>query len=175
MKHTTLLRATTLAAIVLAAGFAMSARAVTAASTHAPACGANLETWFPPDGNGYAGGAGYVIEFSNIGKVACTVGGYPTVRLTSNGKQVGLKSRHDPLVPVKMVRLNPGQTAHVVLFVTDAGALCRPLPTNLISISPPGQYPSRAFRFAAGACVGKSTLRVDAINPGVGIPYLTIR
>jgi hypothetical protein len=115
------------------------------------------------------------VEFSNIGKSTCTVKGYPTVKLTENGRQVGLASRHDPLVPVKTVRLKPGKTAHVVLFITDAGALCRPLPTNGLSIQPPGSAPARDFPFVAGACRGKSTLRVDAINPGVGIPYYTIR
>ncbi len=173
MKLTTLVRTTTLATIVLAAGLAIAARGVTAASTLEPACGGNLLTWFAPEGNGYAGGAGYVVEFSNIGKAACTVRGYPTVKLTRDGKQVGLKSRNYPSVPVKTVRLNPGQTAHVVLFVTDAGVYCRPLPTNGLSVRPPGSTQAARFQFGGGACRGKSTLRVDPINPGVGIPYYT--
>jgi hypothetical protein len=152
------------------------ARAATAISPAHARCGGNLLTWFPPQGNGYAGGAGYVVEFSNIGRLACSVKGYPTVKLTENGRRVGLKSRHDPLVPVRRVTLRPGQTAHVVLFITDAGVLCRPSPTNGLSVRPPGS--ARVARFplvAFGACPGKSTLRVDAINPGVGIPFYTIR
>ena len=174
MKLTTLVRATTLATVVLAAGLATAARGVTAASSLKPACGGNLETWFAPEGDGFAGGAGYVVEFSNVGKAACTVRGYPTVKLTSNGKQVGLKSRDYPSVPVKTVRLNPGQTAHVVLIVTDAGVYCRPVRTNGLSVRPPGSTRAARFQFRGGACRGKSTLRVDPINPGVGIPFYTI-
>ncbi|MBV9282464.1 MAG: hypothetical protein JOZ41_20490, partial [Chloroflexi bacterium] len=92
------------------------------------------------------------------------------------GRQVGLKSRHDPLVSVRTVTLGPGQTAHVVLFITDAGALCRPVPTNGLSVRAPGEPSAVDFPLVAfGACRGRSTLRVDAINPGVGIPYYTIR
>jgi hypothetical protein len=112
-----------------------------------------------------------VVEFSDIGRTACAIRGYPTIKLTENGRQVGLKSRHNPLVPARRVRLLPGQTAHVVLLITDAGALCRPHPTNGLSVRPPGS--GRVARFplvAFGACPGKSTLRVDAINPGVGVP-----
>jgi hypothetical protein len=160
-------------AIALAIGG--GARAATATSTAGAACGSSLLTWFAPQGNGYAGGAAYVVEFSNIGRAICTVTGYPTVKLTEHGKQVGLKSRHDPMVSIKIVRLKPGQTAHVVLFITDAGALCRPLPTNGLSVRAPGSAQAWRFPLRAGACWGRSTLRVDAINPGVGIPFYTIR
>lgn len=149
--------------------------AATATSVSQPACGSSLETWFAPQGNGYAGGAGYVVEFSNIGRTACRVRGYPTVMLTKNGRKVGQKSRNFAGVPVRTVTLYPGQTAHVVLLITDAGALCRPTPTNGLSVKPPGIPAARLFSFAGSACPGKSTLRVDAINPGVGIPYYTIR
>lgn len=165
-----------MAIVALSLAGGIGVHTATAAPTIAAACGSNLETWFPPQGNGYAGGAGYVVEFSNIGKTACTVEGYPTVTLTENGKQVGLASRHDPLVPVEPVNLQPGQTAHVVLFITDAGAVCRPLPTNGLSVRPLGGARATSFPLVAfGACRGKSTLRVDAINPGVGIPFYTIR
>ena len=153
-------------------GGVSAARATTVAQ---PACGNDLETWFAPQGNGYAGGAGYVVEFSNIGRTACRVRGYPTVMLTKNGRRVGQKSRHLATVPVRTVTLYPGQTAHVVLLITDAGVLCRPTPTNGLSVKPPGIPAARLFSFAGSACPAKSTLRVDAINPGVGIPFYTIR
>jgi hypothetical protein len=161
-------------ALTLASG---GVPAATAASVAQTACGGSLETWFAPQGNGYAGGAGYVVEFSNIGTTACRVRGYPTMMLTKNGRKVGQKSRNYAGVPVRTVRLYPGQTAHVVLLVTDAGVFgnCRPIPTNGLSVKPPGIPAARVFSFAGSACPGKSTLRVDAINPGVGIPYYTIR
>lgn len=170
----------------LAAGIALAAPAIlltvaaSAAPAHptvapAPACRTSLLTWFAPDGNGFAGGAGYVVEFSNTGKATCTVKGYPTVKLTRNGKQVGLKATHFGPAPA-MVTLKQGQTAHVALIITDAGAVCRPVPTNGLSVQPPGKTQARDFGLTAfGGCRGKSTMRVDAINPGVGIPLYTIR
>jgi hypothetical protein len=79
-------------------------------------------------------------------------------------------------VPVRTVTLRPGQTAHVVMALTDAGAICRPHPTNGLSVRPPGSMRSWHFGLVAfGACPGKSTIRVDAINPGVGVPGYTAR
>jgi hypothetical protein len=142
------------AAIALAASAvllpaAASAAPARSAAAAAPACSTSLETWFAPEGNGYAGGAVYVVEFSNIGKATCTVTGYPTVTL------------------------KPGQTAHVALTIRDAGALCRPLPTNGLSVQPPGKTAAPDFPLNSGACRHKSTTDVDAISPGVGIPFYT--
>lgn len=166
------------AALVIAITFILSppGHATSAMPMARGACGSNLLTWFSPQGNGYAGGAGYVIEFSNIGQTACTVRGYPVVTLTENGRRVGLASRNDPSVPVRTVSLLPGQTAHVVLLITDAGAICRPVPTNGLAVWPPGISQTSHFALVAfGGCPGSSTLRVDAINPGVGVPSYTTR
>lgn len=151
------------------------ATTVTSACSSQAAGGSSFETWFAPDGNGWTGGAGYVVEFSNPGKATCTVKGYPTVTLTENGKEVGLKATTFGAAPTT-VTLKQGQTAHVVLLITDAGAICKPMPTNGLSVQPPGKTQARNFGLTAfGACRGKSTMRVDAINPGVGIPLYTVR
>ncbi|HUZ34805.1 MAG TPA: DUF4232 domain-containing protein [Streptosporangiaceae bacterium] len=167
----------------LAAGIALAAPAimVTVAASAAPArpaalpaCGTSLLTWFAPQGNGFTGGAGYVVEFSNIGTTTCTVKGFPTVKLTENGNQVGLKATTSGPAPAT-VTLKRGQTAHVALIIRDAGAICTPSPTNGLSVKPPGNTQASNFRLVAfGACPGKSTMSVDAINPGVGIPFFTI-
>jgi hypothetical protein len=52
--------------------------------------------------------------------------------------------------------------------------LCEPLPANGLSVQPPGKtqvedFPLKTF----GACRHKSTMGVDAINRGVGIPHYT--
>ena len=148
------------------------ARAHTAAAAAAPACSTSLETWFAPEGDGYAGGVVYVVEFSNIGTATCTVTGYPTVKLTENGTQVGLKARTSSATPAT-VTLHPGQTAHVVLTIGDAGASCRPLPTNGLSVQPPGNTQAPNFPLRGSACRHKSTTRVTPISPGVGIPHYT--
>jgi hypothetical protein len=162
------------AVLLPAAASAAPARSAPArsAAAAAPACSTSLETWFAPEGNGYTGGAVYVVEFSNIGKATCTVTGYPTVKLTENGTQVGLKATTSGAAPAT-VTLKPGQTAHVALTIRDAGALCRPLPTNGLSVQPPGKTAAPDFPLNSGACRHKSTTDVDAISPGVGIPFYT--
>ena len=111
------------AVLLPAAASAAPARTAPARTTAAaaPACSTSLETWFAPEGDGYAGGIVYVVEFSNIGTATCTVTGYPTVKLTENGTQVGLKARTSSVTPAT-VTLHPGQTAHVTLTIGDAGA-----------------------------------------------------
>ena len=72
--------------------------------------------------------------------------------------------------------LRQGQTAHIALIIHDAGALCTPVPTDGLSVRPRGSTPARDVGLTAfGACRGKSTMSVDAINPGTGIPHYTIR
>ena len=162
------------AVLLPAAASAAPARTAPArtAAAAAPACSTSLETWFAPEGDGYAGGLVYVVEFSNIGTATCTVAGYPTVKLTENGTQVGLKARTSSATPAP-VTLKPGQTAHVTLTISDAGASCRPLPTNGLSVQPPGKTQAPNFPLRSSACRHKSTTGVTAINPGVGIPHYT--
>jgi hypothetical protein len=174
-------RLTGVAAIACAAALipvgALAATAAPAAAhpaKAAPACSSSLLTWFAPEGDGFAGGAVYVVEFSNTGTAACTVKGYPAVKLTENGKQEGLKATTGGTAPAT-VTLKPRQTAHVALTIHDAAALCRPVNSNGLSVQPPGQTQAWDFPLVAfGACPGKSTMDVDAINPGVGIPFYTI-
>src|SRR5579859_436692 len=167
--------------LVLAATLALAAPAVALASaasakpavTAAAACGTSLETWFAPEGNGFAGGIQYVVEFSNIGTTTCTVKGFPTVKLTSNGTPEGLKATDVGTTPAT-VTLNSWQTSHVALTIEDAGAICgTPVPTNGLSIRQPGQSHTQIFGLASDACPGKSTMSVDAINPGTGVPFFT--
>ena len=168
------------AAVALAAPAIVLSAAASAAPAHpgaisAPACGASLETWFAPEGDGFAGGASYVVEFSNIGGVTCTVTGFPTVKLTENGTQVGLKATPSGAAPAT-VTLHQGQTAHIALIIHDAGAFCTPVPANGLSVQAPGSTQAQDFALTAfGACRGKSTTSVDAVNPGTGIPHYTIR
>jgi hypothetical protein len=170
----------------LAAGIALTAPAILLTATASTAlahptatpvraCSGSLETWFAPEGDGFAGGASYVVEFSNTGKSTCTVKGIPKVTLTENGKQVGLRASKFGSAPTT-VTLRPGWTAHVALVITDAGAICKPVPTNGLSVHPPGKTRAGHFGLTAfGACPGKSTMRVDAIRRGVGIPAYTFR
>jgi hypothetical protein len=176
-KTMRLTRGLTCASALAALAIVLPAAAAAAPARPAapPACGTSLETWFAPGGNGFAGGATYVVEFSNIGTATCTVQGYPTVKQLENGTQAGLKASDAGPAPAR-VTLKQGQTAHVVLTIHDASAICKPVPTNQLQVQPPGNTPARVFPLVAfGACRHKSTTDVDAINPGVGIPFFTIR
>ena len=87
---------------------------------------------------------------------------------------MGLKASHFGATPAT-VTLKRGQTAHVALVITDAGAICAPVPTNGLSVQQPGRAQAQIFDLASAACRGKSTMTVDAINPGTGIPHFTKR
>ena len=100
--------------------------------------------------------------------LVCLLGG-PAVssrRSSENRKQVGLKATTGGPVPAT-VMLKRGQTAHGALIIRDAGAICKPVPTIGLSVRPPGKTQASDFGLTAfGACRGKSTMSVDAINPG---------
>jgi hypothetical protein len=55
------------------------------------------------------------------------------VKLTENGKQVGLKATTGGTAPAT-VTLKPRQTARVALTIQDAGALSRPVKSNGLSV-----------------------------------------
>lgn len=167
-------------AVALAGGAvgtaAMSAQAAPVAPpscSASPASGSGFTTWFPPQGDGFAGGVGYVLEFSNTGTSVCKVDGFPKVTVTENGTQVGLKAATGGPAPAP-VRLAVGQTAHAVLIVRDAGAVCQPHPTNGLKVQPAGATQPVTFPFASSACPGRSTMSVDRISFGTGIPSYTI-
>ena len=49
----------------------------------------------------------------------------------------------------------------------------RPLPANGLSVQPPGKTQATSFPLRGSAYRPKSTTRVTAISPGVGIPHYT--
>jgi hypothetical protein len=76
----------------------------------------------------------------------------------------------------RLVVLAPGATAHAVLGVTDAGAVCaHPVRTVTLRVFPPGQSRAQFVPLALEACLHRSVLRVRAVHSGTGIPGFTIR
>jgi hypothetical protein len=127
------------------------------------------------NGGGALGTTFYPLEFSNSGKRACWLFGYPAVLAVSGtGQQIGLPAvasgrRH-------VVVLQPGGTAHVVLGLVDAGLLsgCQQRKGAFLKVIAPGQQPATFIpSFTFTACADKSVLRVDAVHPGTGIPGFT--
>jgi hypothetical protein len=156
------------AALASSAGHAAPARAAAAACRHA-----GTEVWNAAQGDGAAGTVRWQIEISNIGHTTCSLFGYPGVsELNIHGRQVGLPARHSGAKI--LVTLRPGGTAHFVLDVTDAGAVCRhPVNGSTLQVFPPGQTAPQLLQFPDQMCPHRSTMLVDAVHPGTGIPHFS--
>ncbi len=127
------------------------------------------------NGGGALGTTSYPLEFSNTSGHACRLFGYPAVfAVSGTGQQIG------PAViangPRPEVVLRPGGTAHVVLGVADAGVFsgCQARKGAFLKVVAPGQKAATFIpNFTFTACANRSTLRVDAVHPGTGIPGFT--
>jgi len=135
----------------------------------------NTRVWIGLPGDGTAGATFYQLQFSNIGRRPCTFFGFPGVSaIRANGHQAGLGAGRTG-VP-RLVVLIPGATAHAVLRVTDAGAVCaHPVRTATLKVFPPGQRHAQFVPLATEACLHQRVLRVRPVTRGTGIPGFTIR
>jgi Protein of unknown function (DUF4232) len=136
-----------------------------------------------PVGNGYAGGSGYYIQFTNLSGHACTLRGYPGVSAVSlSGQQMGSPARWGR-PSTTTVTLASGATAHAQLLVEDPadfGSRCaiglpaRPgrgatFPSAAgFRVYPPDQTASKVipYPFAACARTGPVWMSAGAITPG---------
>jgi hypothetical protein len=164
-------------AAVLLPTAALAASAGPSAAAHpavARCHSANTRIWIGQPGDGALGHSYFQLEFSNIGKSACTLYGYPGVSAYDvHGHQVGLPATHGGAR--FLVTLAPGDTAHVVLAATDGGVVClHPINTVLLKVYPPGQFNSQLVPFQWQGCPHRSTLFVDAMHPRAGIPAYSI-
>jgi hypothetical protein len=161
------------AAILLpTAALASSAAAGSSASHTAGGCAAsNTRVWYGVPIDHSAGHAHVEFQLSNIGHSTCTFFGYPGVSaLNSHGIEVGKPASH---AGAKItVTLAPGATAHFVLAITDASAVCgnHAVHATQIRVFPPGQFHAQIVPLATLQCVGRSVMRVDAVHPRAGIP-----
>ncbi len=150
-----------------------SGPSATAAS--APRCTtAHLEIWSGNgEGGGTAGSTYSPIEFSNVGHHACTLNGYPGMAGFKAGHQVGPAASRNG-TPHTTVTLAPGDTAHVILRVVDAGAVCsHPVTTDSLQVFPPGATRAQMIEFPFAACPHTGVLEVGPVHAGVGIPGFT--
>jgi hypothetical protein len=136
--------------------------------------GTSTEVWLGLPGNGAAGTILYEIQISNIGHSTCTFFGYPGVsELNIHGAEVGKSASHSGAK--KLVTVKPGGTAHFVLTYHQAGANClHPVDGTVLRVFPPGQFHSQLVDLALQQCAGKSIMSVDAVHPGVGIPFFSL-
>ncbi len=147
-----------------------------------PTCtAANTYVWAPYAGGGTAGTIYYVLEFSNVGTTTCALSGFARVwGVTTAGALVGRPASHEGAAAA--VTLAPDQTAHAILGVVDTGALCGTHGVRAagLRVVPPGQIlpPSPGERdevenFPLEVCSNESSMHVDPIRAGTGIPLHT--
>ncbi len=179
---------TTVAAGVVAAGAAaMPAPALAASASQslpnhpvihrvAPCRANSTRIWLGlGPGGGTAGTTFYPLEFSNIGRRTCSLFGFPGVSAVIKGKQVGgaaIRSGRK-----RLVVLRPGQTAHAILGIVDAGAIggCHQRSGASLRVFAPNQQGSTIIpSFTFTACSNRSVLRIRSVNFGVGIPGFTV-
>jgi hypothetical protein len=168
------------AALIPAAALAAtSPSAAPARQTPAPACTAGTSphrhtfVWLATPGNGYTGGVVYSLEFSNVGRHACTLRGTPKiVAIRSNGQQVGPAAGGG--TTGRLITLRPGATAHVVLNVPAPNSCAHPVNATLYAY-PPGQAQRQSTGITQGFCPNVAPAGVDSMHPLAGIPFYTIR
>lgn len=155
----------------------------TRALSAAPRCGiahpalpGGAFVWSSSIGDGFAGGAGYEVEITNVGHHPCTLQGVPGVAAVGrDGRIVGTRvpgSSHGPLIT-----LQPRATAHVGLTVHDAGAICAHPVSAEVVLYLSGHKTGQGTFLAVRACPGKpggGVLSVSVIKAGTGIPLYDI-
>ncbi len=122
-------------------------------------------------GGGTAGTTFFPLEFTNVSHQTCSLFGFPTAwAVFQNGRQIGKASRH-LFQRHGFVNLLPGQTAHALLGVIDAGNVCsKPVTAAALRVRAPGQRSTTIIPFSFQACFHKRVLVTGPIQPGVGIP-----
>ena len=163
--------ASSVAAALLATAVIASPAAGAAAMAR-PCSPANLVVWAGPQaGGGTAGGFGYEIKFTNLGKGTCTLAGFPGVRAVDlKGNRIGAAATHGP-GKVKQVVLAPKQSAMATLQVADAlnfpKAKCAPTMAAGLRVALPGGSGAKIAPIAFETCAKSSakTLSVSAVEP----------
>jgi hypothetical protein len=107
----------------------------------------------------------------------CTLFGFPGVSaLGTLGHQLGSPAGRDHADPTRLVTLRRGQTAHVLLQITDVGVFppsaCQPANAAELKVYPPNDVTALRIPFQFRACraSGPVYLHVRTTVPGTGIP-----
>jgi hypothetical protein len=150
----------------------------TRASSAAPRCGiahpalpGGAFVWSSSIGDGFAGGAGYEVEITNVGHHPCTLKGVPGVAAVRNGHIVGTRVPGSSQGP--LITLQPRATAHVGLTVHNAGAICAHPVSATVVLYLSGHKAGQDTFLTVKACPGKpggGVLSVSVIKAGTGIP-----
>jgi hypothetical protein len=126
---------------------------------------------------GAAAGTAYThVDFTNISSASCFMQGYPGVSLVSAGSnagsQIGSDAKRDATFPARPITLAPGQTAHTLLGVVDAGnyppSACQPVTAHWLKVFPPDNTVALYVHFTTLTCASTSrpTMHVTTIVAG---------
>jgi Protein of unknown function (DUF4232) len=126
--------------------------------------------------NGAAGTTYYPLQFTNLGRHACAMRGFPGVSAVDrNLHQLGRAAGRDHVIPVRTVVLAPGATAHAILGYGDVTVAtapgCHPtFRTFELRIYPPGQRHATyaAFDFEVCSHAGPVYMGIGPVQAGVG-------
>lgn len=125
---------------------------------------------------GAAGSVYQVIDFTNIGKTACTLYGYPGVSLAAGTPvtQVGAAATRSTVAGPATVTLQPGQVGNSLLRITQAlnypSATCSPKKTTYLQIYPPGETTPAYLAYQSTGCNAAAVklLTVGVVQTGAG-------
>jgi Protein of unknown function (DUF4232) len=161
------------AALIPAAALAApSSPAAPAAST--PACStAGVVVWMNTNGDGFAGGVGYTLNFTNLSGHACTLHGTPSVSaVTLSGHQLGRPASGNYSGNTPTVRLASGATATALLTIHDATiprpSACHPVTVAGLRVYPPNQFASKVIPYPFLTCSSTKLhlMEVGAVTKG---------
>lgn len=126
---------------------------------------------------GTAGTIYHALVFTNSGRRACTIQGFPGVSFVAgnDGHQVGQAAvRGGDKGPV--ITLAPGAAAAAAVGFVDIGALgshCRPTPVRGLRVYPPHDTAAQFVPFETMACAGTTSpstqLTVMTVHTGSGL------
>jgi hypothetical protein len=142
----------------------------------------DLTDWVGVPGNGTAGSVYYELEISDTSSTTCTLYGFPGVSaLGAGGAHLGSAAgRNSGYATEQTITLQQGETAHVVLQITDTGnyppSQCHAKKADALQVFAPGAYRAKKIPFSFEACSKKGPvyLHVSTTIAGTGIPGYSI-
>jgi hypothetical protein len=154
---------------------ALAASSAPLARPSTPRCNnSNTYVWFALSPNGAAGTIYYPVEFSNTGSSACTLAGFPGVSaVNKSDHQLGLAAKRTRGFTAHTVTIQPGQTAHAMLGITEAEVIggCHNATASGLKVYPPNEFTKQlVMHFTFSVCTNKPSMRVYPVTPGIGVP-----
>jgi len=117
-----------------------------------------------------AGNIRYSLVFTNKGKSACTLNGFPGASLLArDGQTIGKPAEREG-AKGKPVTVPAGGSAHAVLHTINDGLSDKPCwkSASLVQAYPPGSKDAMTARVSSGLRVCGDEFTVTAVEPGAG-------